>query len=105
MTGDLSQGFAHLHVRSGFSYGFGVATPTELFTVAAEAGMGALALTDRDGLYGIPSFLEAAAGVGGAPIVGAEVSVEGGGHLVILADGMAGYRSRYSWSTPRASSA
>ena len=93
MTGGLSQGFAHLHVRSGFSYGFGVATPAELFTAAAEAGMGALALTDRDGLYGIPSFLEAAAGVGVAPIVGAEVSVEGGGHLVVLADGMAGYRS------------
>jgi error-prone DNA polymerase len=90
---DLGRGFVHLHVRSGFSYGFGVATPAELVQGAAEASMGALALTDRDGLYGIPSFLEAAAGAGVAPIVGTEVSVEGGGHLVLLADGMAGYRS------------
>ena len=91
------QGFAHLHVRSGFSYGFGVATPAELVAAASQAGMGALALTDRDGLYGIPSFLEAAAGAGVSPVVGAEVSLEErgntGGHLVLLADGMAGYRS------------
>ena len=92
-VGISARGFAHLHVRSGFSYGFGVANPAELATAAAEAGMGALALTDRDGLYGIPSFLEAAAGAGVSPIVGAEVSLEGCGHLVVLADGMAGYRS------------
>ena len=90
---DLGRGFAHLHVRSGFSYGFGVATPAELATAAAETGMGALALTDRDGLYGIPRFFEAAAGAGVAPIVGAEVGACPGGHLVLLADGMAGYRS------------
>jgi error-prone DNA polymerase len=90
---DLGRGFAHLHVRSGFSYGFGVATPAELVSFAAEAGMGTLALTDRDGLYGVPRFFEAAAGAGVAPVVGAEISLEGGGHLVVLADGMAGYRS------------
>ena len=91
--GSLGQGFAHLHVRSGFSYGFGVATPAELLNVAAEMGMGALALTDRDGLYGIPMFLEAAEGTDVSPIVGAEVSMEGGGHLVLLAESMEGYRS------------
>jgi error-prone DNA polymerase len=89
----LSAGFAHLHVRSGFSYGFGVATPAELLDVASEMGMGALALTDRDGLYGVPKFLEAAEGTNISPIVGAEISVEGGGHLVLLAESIAGYRS------------
>ena len=58
---DPGQGFAHLHVRSGFSYGFGVATPAEIATAASEMGMEALALTDRDGLSGIPRFFEAAA--------------------------------------------
>jgi len=85
--------FAHLHVRSGFSYGFGVATPEELVGAAAITGMGALALTDRDGLYGVPRFLETAAGAGVSPIVGVEVSMEVGGHLVLLAEGTAGYRS------------
>jgi error-prone DNA polymerase len=89
----LSVRFAHLHVRSGFSYGFGVATPEELIQTTVEMGMGALALTDRDGLYGVPKLLEAAEGVGVSPIVGVEVSMEGGGHLVLLAESMEGYRS------------
>jgi error-prone DNA polymerase len=91
--GGHSQGFAHLHVRSGFSYGFGVATPEELVRASVEMGMRAMALTDRDGLYGVPKFLEAAEEVGVSPIVGAEVSMEGDGHLVLLAESMEGYRS------------
>jgi error-prone DNA polymerase len=86
-------GFAHLHVRSGFSYGFGVATPYELVETTARMDMGALALTDRDGLYGVPKFLQAARELGISPIVGAEVSMEGGGHLVLLTESTEGYRS------------
>lgn len=88
----MNLNFAHLHVRSGFSYGFGVATPEELVGTAAM-GMEALALTDRDRLYGVPRFLEAAAEAGVSPIVGTEVSVEDGGHLVLLAEGLEGDRS------------
>ena len=88
-----AEGFAHLHVRSGFSYGFGVVTPDGLVGATARMGMGTLALTDRDGLYGVPKFLEVAREFGVSPIVGAEVSMEGGGHLVLLAEGMEGYRS------------
>ena len=60
MNGESSDGFVHLHVRSGFSFGFGVARPEELVEAAARMGMSSLALTDRNGLYGIPRFLEAA---------------------------------------------
>ncbi len=87
----------HLHVRSGFSFGFGVATPGELVEAAAGMGVGTLALTDRDGLQGIPRFLRAASVAGVVPIVGAEISVGAGaepeGHVVVLAEGMAGYRN------------
>lgn len=48
----VGSGYAHLHVRSGFSYGYGTATPEELVEAAAGIGFRALALTDRDGLYG-----------------------------------------------------
>ena len=85
-------GFAHLHVRSGFSYGFGVATPEELVEAATEIGLDALAVTDRDGMYGVPRFLKAAEAIGISPIVGAEVSTAGG-HLVLLAESIEGYRS------------
>ena len=60
-------------------------------------GHSTLALTDRDGLQGIPRFLRAASVAGIAPIVGAEISVGAGaepeGHVVVLAEGMAGYRN------------
>ena len=88
-----ASGYAHLHVRSGFSYRFGVAFPEELAEAAASMGMGSLAIADRDGLYGVPRFLWVAEETGISPVVGAEVSVEGGGHLVLLAESMAGYRS------------
>lgn len=91
--GGLIPGFAHLHVRSGFSYGFGVATPEELVGTAAEMGMASLALTDRDGLYGIPRFLKAAGRSGVSPVVGAEITMKGGGHLVLLAESTDGYGS------------
>ena len=88
----MMEGFAHLHVRSGFSYGFGAATPEELVETTAEVGVGSVALTDRDGLYGIPRFLKAAGEAGLGSIVGAEVSVEGG-HLLLLVENAKGYRS------------
>lgn len=86
-------GFSHLHVKSGFSYGHGVADPEELVGAAASADMPSLALTDRDGLHGTPTFLKAAKESGVSPVVGAEITIEGGGHLVLLAEGTTGYRS------------
>jgi error-prone DNA polymerase len=86
-------GFAHLQVRGGHSYGFGTATSEEIVEAAARMGMGCLALTDRDGLYGVPRFLRAAEETDVSPVAGAEVTMEGGGHLVLLAESMGGYRS------------
>ena len=83
----------HLHVRSGFSYGFGTSTPEELVEATEYVGADSVALTDLDGLYGIPRFLRAAGETGSRPIVGVEVSVDRGGHLVLLAEDAKGYRS------------
>ena len=92
-----ARGYAHLHVRSGFSYGYGVAYPAELARRAAELGMDALAITDRDTLAGVPRMMMACAEEGLSPIVGAEISMEingeSAGHLVLLAQSLAGYRS------------
>jgi error-prone DNA polymerase len=61
-------GFAHLQVRGGHSYGFGTATSEEIVEAAARMGMGCLALTDRDGLYGVPRFLRAAEATDVSPV-------------------------------------
>ncbi|MCT2294299.1 DNA polymerase III subunit alpha [Janibacter hoylei] len=71
--------FAHLHVASGFSLRHGTTTPEDLVARAAELGQPALALTDRDGLYGAVRFVRAATAAGIAPVLGVDLAVDGGG--------------------------
>ena len=49
--------FSHLHVRSGFSFLFGTFTPEALIKRAEEIGLGSVALTDKNGLYGAIRFI------------------------------------------------
>lgn len=69
-------GFAHLHVASGFSMRYGASMPDELVERAAAHGQHALALTDRDGLYGAVRFATACARAGVAPVLGVDLAVE-----------------------------
>jgi error-prone DNA polymerase len=64
-----------LRCRSAFSFLDGASLPEDLVTAAAALGYDALALADRDGLYGAPRFFRAARGTGLRPIVGAEVTL------------------------------
>lgn len=61
----------HLHVHSHYSFGRATASPEALCSAAARQGIEALALTDLDGLYGLPEFLAAAALHGLHAIAGA----------------------------------
>src|SRR2546422_9342239 len=63
-------GFAHLNVRSFFSIKDGALSPEDLALRAAELGMPAVALTDRDGVYGAARFADACRRGGGKPILG-----------------------------------
>jgi error-prone DNA polymerase len=44
--------FTHLNVSSAFSAHYGVTRPERLAIAAKSMGFDALAITDRDGLYG-----------------------------------------------------
>jgi error-prone DNA polymerase len=48
--------YVELHSRSAFSFLEGASIPEELIAVCANLGMPAMALLDRDGLYGSPRF-------------------------------------------------
>ncbi|MFH8368126.1 DNA polymerase III subunit alpha [Streptomyces sp. NPDC018031] len=77
-------GFTHLHTASGFSLRYGAAHPEQLAHRAAERGMDAVALTDRDSLAGAVRFAKAAAVAGVRPVFGVDLAVgegapEGGG--------------------------
>ncbi|WP_217141518.1 DNA polymerase III subunit alpha [Streptomyces sp. AC627_RSS907] len=68
-------GFTHLHTVSGFSARYGASHPERLAERAAERGMDALALTDRDTLAGTVRFAKACASAGVRPLFGAELAV------------------------------
>ncbi|MGW3653934.1 PHP domain-containing protein, partial [Streptomyces sp. NPDC000878] len=53
-------GFTHLHTASGYSARYGASLPDALVRRAAERGMSALALTDRDTVAGVVRFAKAA---------------------------------------------
>src|SRR3954453_9218943 len=71
----MSDPFVHLHVASGYSLRHGASAPRILATRAAEYGMSALALTDRDGVYGAVRFAKACLDVDIRPILGVDLAV------------------------------
>jgi error-prone DNA polymerase len=84
--------YAELHCHSNFSFLVGASHPEELAAEAVRLGLDALALTDRDGLYGIVRFAEAAREVGLRTIFGAELTVSRtSDRLVVLARNPDGY--------------
>jgi len=68
--------FVELHSRSAFSFLEGSTLPEDLISVCASKGMTAMALLDRDGLYGSPRFYLAAKKIDLKAHIGAEVSCE-----------------------------
>jgi error-prone DNA polymerase len=84
--------YAELHCRSNFSFLTGASHPEALVDEAARLEVAALALTDRDGFYGVVRFAQAARGTGIGTVFGVEVSLaEIGGNIVLLAQGPSGY--------------
>ena len=67
--------YIELHTSSAFSFLDGASLPATLIDRAAELGYPAVALLDRDGLYGAPQFYRAAKAAGIKAIVGAELTI------------------------------
>ncbi|MBA3568569.1 MAG: error-prone DNA polymerase [Pyrinomonadaceae bacterium] len=68
--------YVELHARSAFSFLEGAAVPEELIAACAELQMPAMALLDRDGVYGAPRFHMAAKKNGVKAHIGAEITVQ-----------------------------
>src|SRR5260370_6093103 len=67
--------YVELHAKAAFSFLEGASSPEQLAGVCAELGMPALALLDRDGVYGAPSLHFAGKTAGIRAHVGTELSV------------------------------
>jgi len=68
--------YAELHAASAFSFLEGASQPEELVSRAVELGLPAVALVDRNGVYGAPRFWKAARSAGIKPLVGAEIVLD-----------------------------
>src|SRR5581483_8954118 len=85
------RGYAELHAHSNFTFLEGASHPEELVEAAAALGLTALALTDRDGLYGAVRFSKAAAERKLPGITGSELTFGDGDRIVALVENELGY--------------
>ena len=74
--------YVELHAASAFSFLEGASQPEGLVRAAVEAGMPAMALMDRNGLYGAARFHTSAKTNGVRAHIGAEIAVSDLGHCV-----------------------
>ena len=66
--------YIELHTRSAFSFLEGASVPEEFAEVCAAHQMPAMALLDRDGVYGAPRFYFAAKKLNLKAHIGAEIT-------------------------------
>ncbi|MEM8931550.1 MAG: DNA polymerase III subunit alpha [Acidobacteriota bacterium] len=108
----MSRSFAHLHVHSQYSLLDGANRVDRLVERVRDLGMDAIAVTDHGNLFGAVDFYRRAKGAGIKPILGIEAYVapdvdgrvsnrkdkthtgvaDGGFHLVLLAENLAGWQ-------------
>jgi error-prone DNA polymerase len=85
--------YVELHTRSAFSFLEGASLPEDLVSRARKIGLDAVALLDRDGVYGAPRFYAAAQKANIRAHVGAEITSAEGLRYALLAATRAGYQN------------
>ncbi|MCU1257746.1 MAG: dnaE2 [Bryobacterales bacterium] len=85
--------YIELHTRSAFSFLQGASLPEEYADAAAKLEFPALALVDRDGVYGSPRFFLAMQKLGLRGHTGAEVLCTDGARYPLLVKNRTGYQN------------
>ncbi|MGA8206361.1 MAG: DNA polymerase III subunit alpha [Woeseiaceae bacterium] len=92
-----SEGFVHLHVHTEYSLVDSTLRIPALMDRCAEDGMPAVALTDRNNLFGMVKFCRKALAAGIKPIVGVDLQIVADdgrtSALILLCQDDAGYRN------------
>ncbi len=89
----MKRPYVELHARSAFSFLRGAAFPEHLAERAKELGHSAVALCDRDGVYGIPRFYSKGREHEVQLIVGAELTLSDDAVLPVLVKSRQGYQN------------
>ncbi len=85
--------YVELHACSAFSFLRGGSFPEHLAERAAKLEMPAMALLDRNGVYGAQRFSAAARENNVRPIIGSELTLEDGSILPVLVENCTGYKN------------
>ncbi len=85
--------YAELRASSAFSFLDGASLPEDLMHFAAERGLPAMALVDKNGVYGAPRFFGAAKKTGVHALMGADVVLDDESILSVLVENRTGYRN------------
>jgi error-prone DNA polymerase len=85
--------YVELHARSAFSFLQGASLPEDYGETAAKLDIPAMALLDRDGVYGSPRFFAAMKKHGLKGHTGAEVRCTDGGYYPLLVKNRKGYQN------------
>ncbi len=88
LAGEL---YVPLWCKSNYSFLEGASHPDELVEEAHRFGLRALALTDRDGVYGVVRAHKKARELGVQLIIGSQITLFDASHLVLLATSRRGY--------------
>jgi error-prone DNA polymerase len=91
--------WAELCCQSSFSLLHGASNPEDLVATASALGLSALAITDRDAVYGVPRAWKAARAGTLKMIGGATLTVEGAPSVVALAEDRQGWKALCNWLT------
>jgi error-prone DNA polymerase len=89
----MTEAYVELHAHSAFSFLEGASVPEDLAGACAEFGMPAMALVDRNGLYGAPRFHMAARKAGIRAHIGSEITCASGRTYPLLAETREGYQN------------
>ena len=87
----MTSEYVELHCHSNYSFQEGASSIYELLIHAEKLGYKSLALTDHDNLCGAMEFSQTANSIGIRPITGAEITLQDGSHLILLAETPEGY--------------
>ena len=85
--------YAELHARSAFNFLRGASNPERLAETAAQLGLDAFAPPRRDGVYSAPRFHGRARELGIKPIIGCELTIEGGLLFPLLLPSRTGFQN------------
>jgi error-prone DNA polymerase len=85
--------YIELHARSAFSFLEGASIPEDLAGACARFAMPAMAIVDRNGVYGAPRFHMAAKKAGLRAHIGSEITCTDGRSYPLLAETREGYQN------------